>query len=255
MKTLFESKFGINPHPIKDKPLYFSIQLFEEPYSKMGLSYVQFFIKHQKIKVEYKKSTTPISSFFIKGIHEPINFESPIYYEIILSKVPTNILNPNFLNYLSKCILINFSDEFNPKIVTYFNSFEQITESKKLNLSSLNIKIILKNNLNRYHFNDIFLNKLEEKLTSFNLTLATITFNDLFNLSFTKDESKWLTELIVYKTKTEEIYESLENKIDFAIELMNQIEEKTSIFYQNYPEKVIKNHINISENVAIFINK
>jgi hypothetical protein len=36
---------------------------------------------------------------------------------------------------------------------------------------------------------------------------------------------------------------------------MNQIEEKTSIFYKNYTEKVVKNRINISENVGIFINK
>jgi hypothetical protein len=96
---------------------------------------------------------------------------------------------------------------------------------------------------------------LEEKLAKYNLSLASIRFNDLFNLSFTKDESKWLTELIVYKTKCEEIYESLEHKIDFAVELMNQIEEKTSIFYKNYTEIVVKNRINISENVAIFINK
>jgi hypothetical protein len=113
----------------------------------------------------------------------------------------------------------------------------------------------IKKEKNEATFDHIFLKNLEEKLAKYNLSLASIRFNDLFNLSFTKDESKWLTELIVYKTKTEEIYESLEHKIDFAVELMNQIEEKTSIFYKNYTEKVVKNRINISENVGIFINK
>jgi hypothetical protein len=36
---------------------------------------------------------------------------------------------------------------------------------------------------------------------------------------------------------------------------MNKIDEKIYIFYKIYGEKVVKNRMLISENVAIFINK
>jgi hypothetical protein len=254
MKSIFEAKFGANPEPIKDRALYFDIKLIEAPYTRLGLSYVQFFVKNNTIKLEYKKSDMPQTHFYIKGKEEGIALKSAINYQIILSKVP-KLESESFLAYLSHCIQLNFSPEFNTKMITYFNAFENSYHSKELNLTSLNITLEVKKEENQGEFHQIFLTELEEKLAKYNLSLSTIRFNDLFNLSFTKDESKWLTELIVYKTKCEEIYESLEHKIDFAVELMNQIEEKTSIFYKNYTKKAVKNRIDISENVAIFINK
>lgn len=254
MKSIFEAKFGANPEPIKDRALYFDIKLIEAPYTQLGLSYVQFFVKNHTIKLEYKKSDTPQTHFYIKGKEEGIALKSAINFQIILSKVP-KLASESFMAYLSHCIQLNFSPEFNTKTITYFNAFENTYHSKELNLASLNITLEVKKEENQGKFHQIFLNELEEKLVKYNLSLSTIQFNDLFNLSFTKEESKWLTELILYKTKCEEIYESLEHKVEFAIELMNQIEEKTSIFYKNYTEKIVKNRINISENVAIFINK
>jgi hypothetical protein len=254
MKSIFEAKFGVNPEPIKDRTLYFDIKLIEAPYTQLGLSYVQFFVKNNTIKLEYKKSDTPQTNFYIKGKEEGIALKSAINYQIILSKVP-KLESESFMEFLSHCIQLNFSPEFKTKTITYFNAFENTYHSKELNLTSLNITLDVKKEKNEATFNHIFLKNLEEKLANYNLSLSTIRFNDLFNLSFTKEESKWLTELIVYKTKCEEIYESLEHKIDFSVELMNQIEEKTSIFYKNYTEKVVKNRINISENVVIFINK
>lgn len=244
MSTLlsFHQVFGENPNKTYESKLIVTLDLLGFEYQNLGLSSLEYSIKLKNIRLKWRTSSKPISYIFNVELQKKIELQTEIAYEIFIY-YDTSISNEFITSeFILQSILDTIEGKQEHKL-NYYSSFDEKMYYSDLKIGKYS-PIIFYNKENILDDNSLALFRsnyqaLKDKLNKDLLDIAKLKFNDIFEKQFSKEESSLLIELISLKTRTEELFDSMKNNMEFSIELLELMKEtkenKFNIQYKKYP--------------------
>lgn len=240
-RSTFNQIFGFNTHKIKESKLSCSLNMVGFEFNELDISRLNYEVKMRQIRVKWRVSDVLKTSFFYENTQSLIEC-NPMKYEIFI-KTENNLSNNFFKSsFFTSSLLKTLEESFTHKL-EYYSSFESKKYDKILKIGNYIPLFYFKNKslVENESIEKLYQNydSLKQKLTSYGMEISRITFHNIFEKSFTSEESKLLVELISLKTRTEELFNSIQSNIEYSIILMKIMRETN----ENALNLVYKNNL------------
>jgi len=241
IKHFFDQQYGASDQRIQISDYKSSVNISTYEFgASCSLSSIQIPCHLKELEIYYRPSKTPMDFFYLHPSGSRHTLASPMPYEIIIDTKRT-IEEAFFDTPFIEIGILNNS--FNNK-TQFYNVYEDTLEQKEVKWGDYkwlffysSKPLISPIEGSPFEKN---LHSVTELLAEHDLSLEKIKFNDLFQLKMSDTQSQLLTELILYKTKTEELYHELDKNLPFSIALLQQLQEsKTTIFGFDYLDSPI----------------
>ena len=192
----------------------------------------------------YRKVDQPIPYFVHLQTGSRYDLKAPIPYEIVFSSKLHLDETFFYSDFVQKGLLTNdFSN-----LCSFLNVFDDTSSQKEVKWGDYKW-LFFYSKTPLFHEDSLEYYRLQrlsiiELLQNHQLDIQKITFNDLFQLKMNETQSRILTELILFKTKSEELFNELDKNIPFCIELLHQLNEsKSKVFEFKYQDSPISFNI------------